>query len=272
MKNILLLNGGKRFAHSDGRLNQTLHETALAHLDRRGFDLRQTFIDGGYDIPTEVDKFLWADVVIYQMPGWWMGAPWTVKRYIDEVFTAGHGSLYASDGRTRSDSTQKYGSGGLVQGKRYMISATWNAPRQAFDDSSDFFEGKAWMRCISLPQGQPVPRHVRPADVPRGGCDEAPGRPGYRRCLPGAPGQGVRARRLSSTAGLVSLRWMEWRVEIQALGTRPNGHGSAIRAFLGHDPRVIRNSIFPSIRRIRFHRGRAGKDALHEYSNGRIVK
>ncbi|MCU9124090.1 NAD(P)H-dependent oxidoreductase, partial [Pseudomonas aeruginosa] len=129
MKNILLLNGGKRFAHSDGRLNQTLHETALAHLDRRGFDLRQTFIDGGYDIPTEVDKFLWADVVIYQMPGWWMGAPWTVKRYIDEVFTAGHGSLYANDGRTRSDSTQKYGSGGLVQGKRYMISATWNAPR-----------------------------------------------------------------------------------------------------------------------------------------------
>ncbi len=142
MKNILLLNGGKRFAHSDGRLNQTLHETALAHLDRRGFDLRQTFIDGGYDIPTEVDKFLWADVVIYQMPGWWMGAPWTVKRYIDEVFTAGHGSLYANDGRTRSDSTQKYGSGGLVQGKRYMISATWNAPRQAFDDPSDFFEGK----------------------------------------------------------------------------------------------------------------------------------
>ncbi len=71
MKNILLLNGGKRFAHSDGRLNQTLHETALAHLDRRGFD-----------------------------------------------------------------------SGGLVQGKRYMISATWNAPRQAFDDPSDFFEGK----------------------------------------------------------------------------------------------------------------------------------
>ncbi|EZN49598.1 hypothetical protein AJ75_04638 [Pseudomonas aeruginosa BWH035] len=44
MKNILLLNGGKRFAHSDGRLNQTLHETALAHLDRRGFDLRQTVV------------------------------------------------------------------------------------------------------------------------------------------------------------------------------------------------------------------------------------
>ncbi len=89
-----------------------------------------------------MEKFLWADVVIYQMPGWWMGAPWTVKKYIDEVFTAGHGSLYASDGRTRSDHTQKYGSGGLIQGKQYMLSLTWNAPQQAFDEADDFFEGK----------------------------------------------------------------------------------------------------------------------------------
>jgi modulator of drug activity B len=142
MKKILLLNGGKQFAHSEGRLNQTLHEAALAHLDRAGFDVQQTFIDAGYDVQAEVEKFLWADVVIYQMPGWWMGAPWTVKKYIDEVFTAGHGSLYANDGRTRSDASQKYGSGGLVQGKQYLLSLTWNAPQQAFDDPSDFFEGK----------------------------------------------------------------------------------------------------------------------------------
>lgn len=142
MKNILLLHGGKQFAHSAGQLNSTLHEAALAHLDRAGFDVRQTFIDGGYDVQEEVEKFLWADVVIYQMPGWWMGAPWTVKKYIDEVFTAGHGSLYASDGRTRSDHTQTYGSGGLIQGKQYMLSLTWNAPQQAFDEADDFFEGK----------------------------------------------------------------------------------------------------------------------------------
>ncbi|MDZ5604681.1 NAD(P)H-dependent oxidoreductase [Pseudomonas sp. RP23018S] len=142
MKNILLLNGGKQFAHSDGRLNQTLHDTALAYFDRAGFNVRQTFIDGGYEAEQQVQDWLWADVVIYQMPGWWMGAPYTVKQYIDEVFTVGHGSLYASDGRTRSDASQKYGSGGLIHGKRYMISATWNAPQQAFDDPSDFFEGK----------------------------------------------------------------------------------------------------------------------------------
>ncbi|MDI6949531.1 NAD(P)H-dependent oxidoreductase, partial [Serratia sp. Se-RSmG] len=112
------------------------------YLDRAGYDVQQTFIDGGYDVQAEVQKFLWADVVIYQMPGWWMGAPWTVKKYIDDVFTEGHGSLYASDGRSRSDASKRYGSGGLTQGKQYMLSVTWNAPQQAFDDPADFFEGK----------------------------------------------------------------------------------------------------------------------------------
>ena len=45
-------------------------------------------------------------------------------------------------GRTRSDASQRYGSGGLIQGKQYMLSLTWNAPQQAFDDPADFFEGK----------------------------------------------------------------------------------------------------------------------------------
>lgn len=142
MKKILLLNGGKQFAHSDGRLNRTLHDTAAAFLDQAGVEFKTTDIDAGYDVAEEVQKFLWADVVIYQMPGWWMGAPWIVKKYLDEVFTEGHGSLYASDGRTRSDASQKYGSGGLIHGKQYMLSLTWNAPQQAFDDPSDFFEGR----------------------------------------------------------------------------------------------------------------------------------
>lgn len=142
MSNILIINGAKKFAHSNGQLNDTLTEVAESYLRDAGHDVKSVRAESEYDVKAEVQNFLWADVVIWQMPGWWMGAPWTVKRYIDEVFTAGHGSLYANDGRTRSDSTQKYGSGGLVQGKRYMISATWNAPQQAFDDPSDFFEGK----------------------------------------------------------------------------------------------------------------------------------
>ncbi|PKM00102.1 MAG: NADPH quinone reductase MdaB, partial [Gammaproteobacteria bacterium HGW-Gammaproteobacteria-12] len=69
MKKILLLNGGKAFAHSHGQYNTTLHDAAVAFLDRAGFDVKTTFIDGGYDVEEEVQKFLWADVVIYQMPG-----------------------------------------------------------------------------------------------------------------------------------------------------------------------------------------------------------
>ncbi|WP_215750371.1 MULTISPECIES: NAD(P)H-dependent oxidoreductase [unclassified Gluconobacter] len=142
MKNVLLLNGSKAFAHSHGRLNDTLHDVAVETLTTAGFDIRQTKIDAGYDIQAEVENFLWADLVIYQMPGWWMGAPWIVKKYVDEVFTAGHGSLYANDGRTRSNPARKYGSGGLIQGKHYMLSLTWNAPKEAFEDPEQFFEGK----------------------------------------------------------------------------------------------------------------------------------
>ena len=38
MKKILLLNGGKAFAHSNGQYNATLHDAAVAFLDRAGFD------------------------------------------------------------------------------------------------------------------------------------------------------------------------------------------------------------------------------------------
>ncbi|TWI54964.1 modulator of drug activity B [Pseudomonas duriflava] len=140
--NILLINGGKAFAHSGGRYNDTLHTMAVGHLSELGHTVKETRIEDGYDVEAEVQKYLWADAIIYQMPGWWMGAPWTVKKYLDEVLTAGHGSLYANDGRTRSDPSKQYGSGGLLQGRRYMLSLTWNAPKAAFDEPGNFFEGK----------------------------------------------------------------------------------------------------------------------------------
>ena len=97
---VLLINGGKAFAHSGGELNNTLHGVAVSALQEMGYEVRETVIDQGYDLDTEVQNYLWADTIVYQMPGWWMGAPWIVKRYIDEVLTEGHGSLYASDGRS----------------------------------------------------------------------------------------------------------------------------------------------------------------------------
>ncbi|WP_436904765.1 NAD(P)H-dependent oxidoreductase [Acinetobacter johnsonii] len=141
MKNILLINGAKTFAHSNGQLNDTLTELAQEVLSGLGHQVQVTRADSEYDAKAEVEKFLWADTVIYQMPGWWMGAPWTVKKYIDDVFTEGHGSLYASDGRSRADASKKYGSGGLIHDKNYMLSLTWNAPMDAFNDAEQFFHG-----------------------------------------------------------------------------------------------------------------------------------
>ncbi len=142
MSKILIIDGGKTFAHSKGELNHTLTEVAASQLRDLGHEVQVTVADSDYNVADEVQKYLDSDVVIYQMPGWWMGEPWTVKKYIDEVFTLGHGALYASDGRSRSDASKKYGSGGLIEGKKYMLSLTWNAPQQAFDDPADFFEGK----------------------------------------------------------------------------------------------------------------------------------
>lgn len=141
MSNILILNAAKTFAHSKGALNDTLTDVAASFLRDSGHDVRVVNIDQGYEVPAEVENYLWADTVIYQMPGWWMGEPWIMKKYIDEVFTEGHGKLYASDGRTRADAAKKYGSGGLLQGKTYMLSLTWNAPLEAFTDQEQFFHG-----------------------------------------------------------------------------------------------------------------------------------
>ena len=55
--NILLIDGGKAFGHSAGRLNHTLHQTARDTLSALGHHVRETVIDDGYDTHQEVEKF-----------------------------------------------------------------------------------------------------------------------------------------------------------------------------------------------------------------------
>lgn len=140
--NILLINGGQVFGHSAGRLNRTLHDIAAEHLTASGHNIQETQVDDGYNIEEEINKFMWADVIVYQMPGWWMMMPWKVKKYMDDIYTTGHGKLYENDGRTRRDPKKQYGTGGLLQGKKYMLSVTWNAPEEAFNEFGNFFDGR----------------------------------------------------------------------------------------------------------------------------------
>lgn len=113
MSNILIINGAKKFAHSNGQLNDTLTEVADGTLRDLGHDVRIVRADSDYDVKAEVQNFLWADVVIWQMPGWWMGAPWTVKNilmmYSPKVMERCMPAM-AVPAKIR----QKYGSGGLA--------------------------------------------------------------------------------------------------------------------------------------------------------------
>lgn len=142
MKNILLINSGKEFAESHGKLNDTLQEVAKEHLTGAGFIIQETLVDKGYEPEQEMQKILNADILIHQFPGWWMAYPWITKKYIDEVFMHGFGKLFQSDGRHRVEPDINYGTGGLSHNKKYMLCSTWNAPLRAFEDSTQFFEGK----------------------------------------------------------------------------------------------------------------------------------
>ena len=141
---VLLINGHQRYeGFAEGRLNQTIVDAAERQLAAAGHEIKTTIIESGYDIAGELEKYRWADAVFVQTPVYWMSVPYLFKKYIDEVYTAGIGEVQCKDdGRTRSDLSKKYGSGGLLHGKKYMLSTTWNAPLESFEDPAQFFEGR----------------------------------------------------------------------------------------------------------------------------------
>ncbi|HAE67578.1 MAG TPA: NADPH quinone reductase MdaB [Sphingobacterium sp.] len=146
MQKILIINGGMKFAHSGGKLNETIMQwDKIFFTAENGFELKITETGAGkYDYEAEVDKFLWADVIIYHFPIWWMYIPFTLKEYIDKVFTAGHRKgMYYSDGRKAYNPARNYGTGGLMQGKKYMVTTTWNAPEDSFTVAEEFFQGRS---------------------------------------------------------------------------------------------------------------------------------
>ena len=145
MKNIFIINGGHPFAHSGGRFNETLFANTISHFESlEGFKVKSTQVGENYKVKEEVDKFKWADLVIYHTPIWWFQIPFGFKKYIDEVFTEGHqNGIYASDGRSRKNPNINYGTGGLMHGKKYILTTSWNAPKTAFTLENEFFNQKS---------------------------------------------------------------------------------------------------------------------------------
>lgn len=145
MKKVFLINAHQPSAFSEGKLNASLLKSIESNLKTKGYEIKKTISANGYDVNEEVEKHQWADVVILQTPVNWMGVPWSFKKYMDEVYSAGmDGRLCNMDGRTRKAPKKNYGGGGVLTETKYMLSLTFNAPKEAFEDSEEYlFQGNS---------------------------------------------------------------------------------------------------------------------------------
>jgi modulator of drug activity B len=145
MNNILLINSHQYYLLAEGRLNKTLFEKAHSYLESKNYAVKTTITQENYDVDEELEKHQWADVIILQAPVNWMMVPWSFKKYMGEVYTAGmRGALTVGDGRSAEAPKENYGTGGTMTGKKYMLSLTFNAPEEAFNNPSEYlFQGKS---------------------------------------------------------------------------------------------------------------------------------
>ncbi len=138
--NLLLVNGHEYWESSPGQLNETLLQESIKWFEDKNYSVKTTHTNKEYDLEEEVLKILWADIIIYFSPVYWMSIPASMKRYFDHVYAKGRGRIFENDGR---DNGGQYGTGGLMSNKKYMLITTWNAPSEAFNHDSQFlFEGK----------------------------------------------------------------------------------------------------------------------------------
>ena len=145
MSNILIVNLHQPYPHAKGGLNAAMVDQAKAYLESQGHIVKTVNSNDPYNTSEQVDLHVWADTVIMQSPVYWMGVPWSAKKYMDEVYSAGiNGELCTSDGRHSANPKEGYGTGGNLQGKTYMFSLTFNAPKEAFNNAQEYlFQGKS---------------------------------------------------------------------------------------------------------------------------------
>jgi len=143
MKNVLIINGHQKYNQvAEGNLTKMFIDSASEFFEKNGFSLKHSVVESDYDIKEEVEKFAWADFILLQHPVYWMGVPWITKKYIDEIFSTGVSSVtYMNDGRSKEDASKRYGSGGLMNETKYMLSLTYNCPTSEFSNKDGFFDG-----------------------------------------------------------------------------------------------------------------------------------
>lgn len=140
MNAVLMILGKETGELAKGEYNKGLFDAGAAMLKKK-FDVLTTEIDKGYDVKEEIEKFKKADAVVFQYPVYWFMMPSSLKKYMDDVYALGEFFGFGENG---------YGSGGLMKGKKFMLSTTWNAPLEAFNSNESFF-GKLSPEDVLLP-------------------------------------------------------------------------------------------------------------------------
>lgn len=145
MTNVLIINAHEPSPFSEGKLNAALVEKARVQLESKGHEVRVVTMQDDIVVDEQLAHFEWADRVILQSPVNWMTIPWSFKKYMDDVFTAGMGgALCAFDGQTPEEPKKNYGTGGTRTNTKYMLSFTFNAPEESFNDDSEYlFQGRS---------------------------------------------------------------------------------------------------------------------------------
>lgn len=131
MKTILLILGSETSEFARGEYNKGLFEAAREALAGR-YELLTTVVEDGYDPAEEIAKFKRADAVLFQYPVYWFMMPSSLKAYVDRVYA--YGEFFGGGAAA-------YGEGGLMTGKKFLLSTTWNAPADAFGEPGGFLEG-----------------------------------------------------------------------------------------------------------------------------------
>ncbi|SFV68489.1 Modulator of drug activity B [hydrothermal vent metagenome] len=117
MKKILLVTAGYSIFDAKGQLNSFLSYLTDSHLGKKGYKVKVSDVTKDtWDVDREVDKLLWADVVIYITPIMWFNMPAPMVKWFDEVL------LY----QKTFIITDEYGEGGQVPANEFMIVTTSN--------------------------------------------------------------------------------------------------------------------------------------------------
>ncbi len=134
MKTVLIINGFEFYSEqlAKGELSRTL-TNHMGNVLKDKYKVLTTTIQDGYTLEEEFEKLQQADIVIFHAPIFWISIPTKFKIYIDKVLGLGD---------TISENNL-YGGAGCMKGKKYILSTTWNASKDQFNNKDGFFEDKS---------------------------------------------------------------------------------------------------------------------------------